>query len=137
MSFLFVVVGRIANRCGYQSFAASGNLLFQRKLITQRRSPALLTHHRRCSSLLYPVVQQALVNPNEICPNRVFQQTQRSVGNHSLRLELSFSSVLHFTGNRCEIARQFERVVAWRESLKYKHTVKPNGLRKSVAWEVT
>ena len=70
-------------------------------------------------------------------PNRVFQQTQRSVGNHSLRLELSFSSVLHFTGNRCEIARQFERVVAWRESLKYKHTVKPNGLRKSVAWEVT
>lgn len=65
------------------------------------------------------------------------QQTQPLVGNHSLRLQLSFSTVLYFTGNRCEIGSQFERVSAWGESLKYKHTVKPNGLRKSVAWEVT
>jgi hypothetical protein len=44
---------------------------------------------------------------------------------------------LDFTLNQCEIGSQFEQLIARRESLKYKNTVKPNGLQKSNDWKVT
>jgi hypothetical protein len=48
------------------------NLFFQAEIIKQRLCPSLLTHHRRCSSLQFPVAQQGVVTANKIYSAQTF-----------------------------------------------------------------
>ena len=60
---LFPYESEIDVAVDYSQQMIGGDLLFQTEILEQRLSPALLTHPRRCSSLLYAVAQTGASHP--------------------------------------------------------------------------
>ena len=91
--------------------------------------------HHRCNLDGVTGINHALISPYELkegLPCSGLSTPPRSGPKGRAR-----RTGLNFTLNRCEIGSQFEQLIARRESLKYKNTVKPNGLRELNDWEVT